>query len=473
MKAACTSLLLIFSLAAMLHANLVAQNPIQGIFVDCRDQSSPDYDWERCPCQDEKSPSYASEGCAEFRSQSWPVPVAIFITLGFVAALQFFAKRAPRKTALEFAQPSQLADKSKATSQLLARLSETDSIWDKQKLKQFAASAFQKFHESYRQKKFHLAQKLLREDLYNSLAKDNESESFMDTRTVLLGLSVEKVHIVQVQCYKAENQDEFSAWIRATARRCQVDSHSGKTVEEISRGPFEQYWSFQRGGDSWALCRMQSVQDGSYLLGLENYCERIAQKQQALSSAPTLIEEKSGRAELLLSVLEEREVHWDEHGLRRLVSGSYVSYYQCLFERDFSPMKHLLSKEFYVHACGVAEEMKKSGIQIKAKDLCVREVEFVLVKNRKGAERDEFTAYVSAHGQIVQLNPGGHEVGGDSKAKKFEEYLTFVHSDGWILEEMVPPDHSEDVLEQNDIDEDDPLFMLDWYFKLLPPDREE
>lgn len=456
--------------------------PASSRVLECADQSSQNFDPARCACADEASPHYYSQECVDYRGQPFiAASAAIFIALLLGIWWGVSGKFRGQKIQYDFAPEDLLEKKARATAKLLSALCDKGGNWEKSALQRAAKNAFTGYYSALNARNMKGAQSLLRRDLYDAIQKKVKEESYKSSSAALGSLVVQKVEIIGVKCHFDEKQDEFSALIHASARQFEVSGESGERLgRRAAQKEFEEVWSFQREGKGWAACRIEKLSEASQILTSENYCEWLSSKQLSLMAAlpdggvsPSLpiVRARSGRAEAMLSYLEAREGHWEEGALRRIVEGAYLGYYECLSRRDFSKMRHILAPQFYAHASGLSDEMRASGIRLKAKGLKVIGVEFVLVKNRKGAERDEFTAWVSAEAQVVQLNPDGDEIGGDLSAKLFEEYLSFVHSDGWVLEEMTPPDHQGDVLSQPDLDEESPPSWTDWYFRLLPPDR--
>ena len=73
------------------------------------------------------------------------------------------------------------------------------------------------------------------------------------------------------------------------------------------------------------------------------------------------------------------------------------------------------------------------------RNLCVRKVELLLVRNFADNTRDEFTVRISAHAQRI-IRQSDRTLSEQETVTPFEEYWTFGRLDGrWKLKEVLPP----------------------------------
>lgn len=423
---------------------------------------------------------------ADFASEGHLVPIALLCLLAlfawagianFLRHGSIFGYGPPQ----EFMDPEIVGERAAQSRAILSELSKHDDSWDGARLKSLAKTSFARLFTSISNQTPDPLRKLLRDDLLKRYERMIISGRETGVRQACEHLAVESVEIVLVRAYHAHDQDEFTAWVRARASRYRLEDGQKPTRSEKEVKPFEHFLSFQRTGDSWMLCRVEEAHRASHLLRTDNVAETLpegwqkkAEEQLLLSPSEGTrqkIAMRAGRASAMLARLSESEAHWEMGALISLVKETYADYYACLSGRDFSKMARVLSPQFYEFAKSMCLEMKRTGIQIDARQLSVRDVDIVLVKNRQGGSNDEFTAHVFAHAQVVQLNPKGQVIGGDSAIRQFEEYLTFIHHDGWILEEMVLPGRGNEILSESDVDEGSLPPWANWYYKMLPPDK--
>lgn len=409
--------------------------------------------------------------------------VSFAIGAGAVAygLFAFFAKQ--KAGFAEFADESAVASRSAEASKLLHLLSEKDESWDEGKLRSIAQGAYLQVFKSISGQNAAPLRRLLRQDLFIHYRDKIQSDIDSGSREVFENLKVERAEIVLVRSFAEKVQDVFVAWVRASGSK--YDVAPGELPSKGKRHPqnFEHFLSFQRDGDGWLLFRLEEYSDASHLLHTGNIFETIPSGVPRQKIAPPFqsctpllhdrILRRAGRAEAMLSKLSKSENHWDEAELVEFAKGAYDSYYSCLAARDFRPIDYLLAPGIREHVKKISGQMRATGVRVEARELCVRDVEIVLVKNRQGGQGDEFTAWVRANAQVVQLNPNGEIVGGDSQPRIFEEYMTFVRKGRWLLEEMTPPEVGDDRLDETDVDEGDLPIWLDWYYRLLPPDKND
>jgi predicted lipid-binding transport protein (Tim44 family) len=105
------------------------------------------------------------------------------------------------------------------------------------------------------------------------------------------------------------------------------------------------------------------------------------------------------------------------------------------------------------------------GVTVEFRNLCIRKVELILVRNYSDNSRDEFTARISAHAQQV-VESGGHETAADPHVVPFEEYWTFGRLDKtWKLKEVVPKAQGDQELNAENLDEDSTPAQVQWYYR--------
>jgi hypothetical protein len=98
-------------------------------------------------------------------------------------------------------------------------------------------------------------------------------------------------------------------------------------------------------------------------------------------------------------------------------------------------------------------QRQKVGTTVEYRNLCVRTVELVLVRNRPRHDADEFVARVRAHAQkIIRMN--GQMASDDGTVQVFEVYAVFgCRDDRWKLKEVVQPATGRRFVADENIDE--------------------
>ena len=105
------------------------------------------------------------------------------------------------------------------------------------------------------------------------------------------------------------------------------------------------------------------------------------------------------------------------------------------------------------------------GIGLEFRNLCVRKVELILVRNFTDNSRDEYLARVRAHAQKI-LRRRGNVAQQDEDVTPFEQILTFGRQGNrWKLKEILSPAEAQGLIAQENVDQDSNVQQLQWYYQ--------
>jgi hypothetical protein len=108
---------------------------------------------------------------------------------------------------------------------------------------------------------------------------------------------------------------------------------------------------------------------------------------------------------------------------------------------------------------------RDKGVTLEFRNLSVRKVELVLVRNFADSSRDEYMARIRAHAQKI-MKVAGSVVRQDEDVTAFEQFLTFGRLDGrWKLKEVVLPHEAEGMVEQENVDQEATKRQIEWYYR--------
>ena len=108
---------------------------------------------------------------------------------------------------------------------------------------------------------------------------------------------------------------------------------------------------------------------------------------------------------------------------------------------------------------------RAQGVAMEFRNLCVRKVELVLVRNLSDNRQDEFVARVRAHAQKV-LRKNGEVVSQDEDVTPFEQFLSLRRLDNrWKLSEILSPAEASGLVAQENVDQDSNAQQLQWYYQ--------
>jgi hypothetical protein len=140
----------------------------------------------------------------------------------------------------------------------------------------------------------------------------------------------------------------------------------------------------------------------------------------------------------------------------------------CLARETGDPEAAPVKDLFPDVAASLQDELRKrkaEGRSMEFRNLCVRKVELVLVRNFSDNRKDEFTVRISAHAQRI-VRRGTDVVSQQEYVSPFEEYWTFGRLDGeWKLKEVLPSARGEQMIGQENLDEDSSWAQVDWYYR--------
>jgi len=324
-----------------------------------------------------------------------------------------------------------------------------------------------------------LMKPLLMPDLYaehlsqiQSLIRDHEINMIAE-------LKVESVDLVNVRYPNDPNAREFTALISASARDYYLDDrtqsfHRGDDVP----APFQEFWTFHLVDGNWLLREIEQTKE-SDALKTDNFFEPFTDHGVSQVYAETAgrtgpvgpsveadAELKATRVERLLNYLVENDKLWDKEAMKERARKVFLEV--CLAREAGDPEGVPTADLFPEIAAHLKEEIRSrqaEGASIEFRNLCVRKVELVLVRNYSDKTQDEFTTRITAHAQQI-VRRGGQVASEQPYVTPFEEYWTFGRlDDQWKLKEVEPPAKGQEMAGEENVDEGVSAAQLQWYFK--------
>jgi len=380
---------------------------------------------------------------------------------------------------LDYCYPSyQIDRKAERTAKLLNYLKGIDKQWEPELLKNTARDTFLKLQECWEKREYSPMQPLLMPNLYAQHLEQIDSMIRNHEINKLESLQIRRIDIVHLRHYVKKEQQEFTALIEASVRDYYVDDRTGEFLRGDSEpATFQEFWVFQRKGDRWLLREIDQTRE-SDALKEENFVEELTPMQLENiygepvgavkgEKAPWLEDRvgwKADRVHRLLNFLSSVDKSWDEDYMKESARKIFVAVLSGFEELSIEEAKPLLMPDTVSYYEQQIEEMKKEGRGVEYRNLCVRKVDIVLVKNFADSNKDEFTARISAHAQRIEKKDG-RVVKRDGYVTPFEEYWTFQKQNGeWKLREVEPPARTRSIIEEENIDEESSKEQLQWYY---------
>jgi predicted lipid-binding transport protein (Tim44 family) len=408
--------------------------------------------------------------------------IAIFLLFVFVVQGLLkgtFTLKDKKDEDLDFAYSSQaVAPKAHKTKKLLNFLARQDSSMAAEKLEETARSAFCKLEECWQARDYAPMKPLLMPDLYAQHCSQLAAMKRSHEINMIADVSVELVDIVNVRYTDKVDQREFTALISARARDYYVDDRDQKFLRgDQSPARFQEFWTFQLQNGAWLLREIEQSRESDRLKEenfVEMFTDRQVEKVYADTASPggpsgpwleKSVETKATRTERLLNFLIQTDKMWNRQQM--LERGRQV-FLNVLLAQESGDPNSVKADELFP---GVAEDLKndiaerqKNGVQLEFRNLCVRKVELILVRNYADNNRDEYTVRISAHAQKI-VTQKGRTVSQEEYVTPFEQYWTFGRLDRqWKLKEILPSAEGQQMIAQENVDEESDPSMLKWFY---------
>ncbi len=369
--------------------------------------------------------------------------------------------------------------KAAKTRKLLEFIARTDATFAEEKLQQIATATFVKLQECWQSREYAEMEPRMMPDLYRQHCTQIASLRRNHEINIIESLRVIKTDIVNVRYTHKPEQREFTALISASARDYYVDDRTQLFLRgDEESAMFQEFWTFQFHDGAWLLREIEQTRESDALKD-ENFFEQFtdaavdkvygdAAKGEGVSG-PWLekgVETKATRIERLLNFLVQTDKLWDRQTMLERAREVFMRVQLTLEARDATALSSddLFSETKKGLETWIAE-CTADGRAVEYRNLCVRKVELVLVRNFSDNTQDEFVTRISAHAQRI-VTQNGAVLHGDEYVSPWEEYWTFGRlDDKWKLKEVLPPGSGERLIKSENIDEDSSKPQLQWYYQ--------
>jgi predicted lipid-binding transport protein (Tim44 family)/intein/homing endonuclease len=402
--------------------------------------------------------------------------IVIISVLGSIASRSIKSK----SENLDFVYPrNRISPKAEKTDKLLAFLSQQDSSMAATELRKLAEATFLNLQDCWGKREYGPMGSLLMPNLFTQHTAQLQGLMRNHEINRIDHLKVEQIDLVNVRYTEKASQREFTALITASARDYYLDDRTGKFLRgDQTPARFQEFWTFQLMDGRWLLREIEQAGE-SDVLKEENfaemltddtlkgiYGEKAAPKGEAGPWLEKDIEQKGNRIDRLLNFLSQTDKLWDRNQMLERVRKIFLEVY---LARESGDLARVPTMDLFP---GVSESLrtqlvksKEAGIIGEYRNLCIRKVELLLVRNYADSTKDEFMVRISAHAQQI-IRKGEKVISEEAYVTPFEEYWTFGRLDGkWKLKEILPPGRGKREATQENIDEESTPEQLQWYYR--------
>jgi predicted lipid-binding transport protein (Tim44 family) len=411
----------------------------------------------------------------------WEVPgfgvFAFLIAFWLIVAV--FKKRDKKDEDLDFAySPSAVVPKANKTKKLLDFLARQDSTMAAEKLQETARTTFGKLEQCWQARDYGLMKPLLMPDLYAEHCSQLAGMKRNHEINMIADLTVERVDIVNVRYMHKADQREFTALISARARDYYVDDRDQKFLRG-DRAParFQEFWTFQLQSGAWLLREIEQSRESDKLKE-ENFVEMFTDKQVESVYAETAspggpagpwleksVETKASRIERLLNFLVQTDKMWNRQQMLERARQVFLDV--LLAQESGDPATVKTDELFPLVADDLKDDIRQrqaKGVRLEFRNLCVRKVELILIRNYADNSKDEYTVRISAHAQKI-VSQNGRAISQEEYVTPFEQFWTFGRLDRqWKLKEILPLAEGQQLVAQENIDEESDPATLQWFY---------
>jgi len=416
----------------------------------------------------------------DFSFSSFLMVVGFIGFIIFIFAFLGSKSKTSKEENLDFVYPRKsITPKAQKTDKLLAFISQQDQAMKPEALAKLVSSIFIKLQECWSKLDYSPMSTLLMPNLFNEhtaqlqgLMRNHEINRIDD-------LKLEQIDLVNVRYTEKTSQREFTALITASARDYYLDDRTNKFLRgDSTPARFQEFWTFQLMDGNWLLREIEQA-GKSDVLKEENFAEMLtddtikgiygakaAPKGEAGPWLEKDVEQKANRIDRMLNFLSQTDKLWDRNRMleqaRRIFLGVYLA-------RESGEPSGVPVADLFPEVSGNLQaqlaKWKKTGHISEYRNLCVRKVELLLVRNYADSSRDEYTVRISAHAQRI-VRRGEMVISQEAYVTPFEEYWTFGRLDGqWKLKEILPPGKAQRTVTAENIDEDSTPDQLQWYYR--------
>ncbi len=367
--------------------------------------------------------------------------------------------------------------KSDKTMKLLLFISKQDQRMLPYQLKARASEVFLLLQQCWVKRDYTEMKSMMMPDLYQQHCRQIQGMIKNHEINLLKGICIKNVDLVNVRYTEKAYQREFTALITATASDYYIDDRN----ENFLRGSkyvetFQEFWTFELDSEVWKLRDIEQSRESDYLKE-ENFVEMMTDLQISKiygddvgnlgSSGPWLpkrVAQKENKVDRMLNFLNISNKMWDRQKILVRVRSVFTQVHMAmeagLLDQD---TKNALFPDVIQKMQATLETWGANGNTIEYRNFCVRKVEIILVKSFNDKSKNEFTARISAHAQIIHRR-NGLLLQGDDDVTLFIELWDFgVLDNEWKLKSATPEAEA-DILSAENIEEGSSPNLVKWYY---------
>lgn len=364
--------------------------------------------------------------------------------------------------------------KSTQTMKLVAFLSKNDKALDPALMVSTVKDTFMNLQTCWQAREYAPMKTLLTPQLFREHVNQLEALKRQHEIDIIDNIKVEFIKPVHIRLLD-NGYKEFTAVIEASATDYYIDDRTNEYIRGDRRAAsFQEFWVFQYVDGRWLLRQIDQTKESDALTD-NNFVEMFTEVQlktifgedgensgvtgPGIDKSAMLKDNKIHRH---LNFLVNIDKSWNEDIMKETARALFVAFYTAKEKLDAASLKDRMFKELYEKFEQENTRMKKDGLKVEYRNLCVRKADIVLLRNYADNTKDEFTVRIAAHAQ-KWVWKNGAIAGQDEYEIPFENYLTLGRKNtGWALKEFFGS--STFISGRKNIDEDSSGEQVEWYY---------
>lgn len=429
--------------------------------------------------------SYSSHGGSGGTPLDPAVGMVVFLVFTTLVVSCFivssYQERKSRiKEDLDFVyKPARVARKADKTRKLLEFLARQDLAMTPKALQDQAEATFLQLQECWQSRNYEPMKPLMMDDLHADHCRQIAGMVRNHEINMIEKIKVDRIDLVNVRYTAKENQREFTALITATAKDYYLDDRTKKRLRgDTNPAQFQEFWTFQRQDKTWLLREVEQSRE-SNALEEDNFFEQFTDKgldqiygdtaDKPGEAGPWLekdVAAKVTRIERLLNFLVQTDKIWDRQTMLVTTRKAFLELMGAWETCDSKAISDAgLFPALAVDLHNQIKDNRAKGIAMEFRNLCVRKLELILIRNFDDNSKDEFVVRVRAHAQRI-IKQRNSVLLQDEFVTPFEHFITMGRLDGyWKLKEILLPAGARKLIASENLDQDSNLQQLQWYYQ--------
>lgn len=167
------------------------------------------------------------------------------------------------------------------------------------------------------------------------------------------------------------------------------------------------------------------------------------------------IEKKSKKTEKLINFISQQDKNFDITYIKNTVSNTFLKLQECWQNRDYSPMKELMTENIYIKHTSQIDMMIKENEINKIEDLKILSIDIVGVRYTAKEDGRFFTSLITAEAKDYYIDDRTNNfLRGDTTPQQFQEFWIFKLVNGkWLLDEIEQTAESDELTKEDFVEQ--------------------